>query len=144
VNASGRSQDLVLLVDIVCGPNPSGFQRLCGGSGRLRRPSRREGQTEGLPGRTGVAAPARPRIPSTLAAHRQRFPGHHGMEEVRGSSPLSSTVQILVRRPFVAMLEALWLVGQASAYQSAYQCARALVVGEESIHCGRSAGQHRT
>jgi hypothetical protein len=31
VNASGRSQDLVLLVDIVCGPNPSGFQRLCGG-----------------------------------------------------------------------------------------------------------------
>jgi hypothetical protein len=31
MNASGRSQDLVLLVDIVCGPNPSGFQRLCGG-----------------------------------------------------------------------------------------------------------------
>jgi hypothetical protein len=24
-------------------------------------------------------------------------PGHHGMEEVRGSSPLSSTVKVLVR-----------------------------------------------
>jgi hypothetical protein len=34
-----------------------------------------------------VAAPARPCAPSTLAARRLRFPGHHGMEEVMGSSP---------------------------------------------------------
>jgi hypothetical protein len=38
------------------------------------------------------------------------------------------------------MLEALWRVGLTSAYQSAYQCARALVVGEESIHRDRPAG----
>jgi hypothetical protein len=44
-----------------------------------------------------VAAPALPRTPSTLAARTLRFPGHHGMEEVRGSSPLSSTVKVLVR-----------------------------------------------
>jgi hypothetical protein len=46
------------------------------------------------------------------------------MEEVRCSSPLSSTIQALVSRAFV-MLEALWLVGLTSAYQ----CASALVVG---------------
>jgi hypothetical protein len=51
----------------------------------------REGQTEGLPGRTEVAAPARLWTPTTLAARRLRCLGHHGMEEVRGSSPLSST-----------------------------------------------------
>jgi hypothetical protein len=38
------------------------------------------------------------------------------------------------------MLEALWLVGLTSACQ----CARALVVGEKSIHCDCSAGKHRT
>ena len=38
-----------------------------------------------------VAPPGRPGTPSTLAARRLRLPGHHGMEEVRGSSPLSST-----------------------------------------------------
>ena len=57
----------------------------------------------------------------------------HGMEEVRGSSPLSSTLsstlQALVRRPLVMMLEAVWRVGLASAYQSAYQRPRA--VGRE-------------
>jgi hypothetical protein len=38
------------------------------------------------------------------------------------------------------MLEVLWLVGPTSAYQ----CARALVVGEKSIHCDCSAGKYRT
>ena len=42
------------------------------------------------------------------------------MEEVRGSSPLKLHVfKPLVRRTFVIMLEAFWLVGLASAYQSA-------------------------
>ena len=44
-----------------------------------------------------VAPPARPGTPSTLAARRLRLPGHHGMEEVRGSSPLSSTAKVLVK-----------------------------------------------
>ena len=35
------------------------------------------------------------------------------------------------------MLEALWLVGLASAYQFAYQRARAVVVGKECIHRDR-------
>ena len=33
------------------------------------------------------------------------------MEEVRGSSPLSSTIEPLVRPPFVIVVEAFWLVG---------------------------------
>jgi hypothetical protein len=37
----------------------------------------------------------------------------HGMEEVRGSSPLSSTIEPLVRPPFVIAVEAFWLVGLA-------------------------------
>ncbi len=73
-----------------------------------------------------VAAPAHPCTPSTLVASCLRIPGHHGMEEVRGSSPLSSTIKPLARRPFVMMLEALWLVGLTSAYQSAYQRASEL------------------
>jgi hypothetical protein len=35
------------------------------------------------------------------------------MEEVRGSSPLSSTIEPLVRPPFVIVVEAFWLVGLA-------------------------------
>jgi hypothetical protein len=58
-----------------------------GGPGRMGRRSRREGQTEGRPDRTEVAALVRPGTSSTLAARRLRFAGHHGMEEVRGSSP---------------------------------------------------------
>ena len=38
-----------------------------------------------------VATPVRPGTSSTFAARRLRFPGHHGMEEVSGSNPLSST-----------------------------------------------------
>jgi hypothetical protein len=57
---------------------------------------------------------------------------------------LSSTITSLVRTPFVLVLEAFWLVGLAFAYQSAYQCARTLIVGEEQIHRDRSSGQHRT
>jgi hypothetical protein len=68
----------------------------------------------------------------------------HGMEEVRGSSPLSSTVSSLVRTAFVIILEAFWLVRLALAYQSAYQRARTLIVGEEQIHRDGSSGQHRT
>jgi hypothetical protein len=50
--------------------------------GRLGRRSRREVQTEGLPGSMEeVAAPARPYTPSTLAARPMRGPGHHGIEE---------------------------------------------------------------
>jgi hypothetical protein len=58
----------------------------------------------------------------------------HGMEEVRGSSPLSSTIQGLVRRSFVIMVEALWQLGLTSAYQSAYQC------GSKTDQCGRGSG----
>jgi hypothetical protein len=39
------------------------------------------------------------------------------MEEVRGSSPLCSTIKPLVRPPFVVVREAFWLVGLAFAYQ---------------------------
>jgi len=39
-----------------------------------------------------VAAAARPCTPSTPHSRPLRIPGHHGMEEVRGSSPLSSTI----------------------------------------------------
>jgi hypothetical protein len=42
------------------------------------------------------------------------------------------------------MLETFWLVGLASAYQSAYQRARAVVVWKERIHRDRSTCQHRT
>ena len=49
------------------------------------------GQTGGLPGRIEVAAPAHQCTSSALAVRCVRFPGHHGMEEVRGSNPLSST-----------------------------------------------------
>jgi hypothetical protein len=83
----------------------------------------------------------RARSQGALAQLVARF---HGMEEVRGSSPLSSTITSLVRTPFVLVLEAFWLVGLAFAYQSAYQCARTLIVGEEQIHRDRSSGQHRT
>jgi hypothetical protein len=41
------------------------------------------------------------------------------MEEVRGSSPLSSTIQAPSQAPFVMMLEALWLVDLTPAYQCA-------------------------
>jgi hypothetical protein len=58
------------------------------------------------------------RLRGALAQLVARF---HGMEEVRGSSPLSSTIEPLVRPPFVIVVEALWLVGLTSAYQSAYQ-----------------------
>jgi hypothetical protein len=37
----------------------------------------------------------------------------HGMEEVRGSSPLSSTIKPLVGPPFIVVLVAFWLVGLA-------------------------------
>jgi hypothetical protein len=50
------------------------------------------------------------------------------MEEVRGSSPLCSTIKPLVRPPFVVVREAFWLVGLAFAYQSAYQCVCAVPV----------------
>jgi hypothetical protein len=60
-------------------------------SGRLGRVRCVGGKLRGLPAERRVAAPARPETPSTLAARRLRYPGHHGMEEVRGSSPLSST-----------------------------------------------------
>jgi len=39
-----------------------------------------------------VAAAARPWTPSTPHSRPLRIPGHHGMEEVRGSNPLSSTI----------------------------------------------------
>ena len=39
------------------------------------------------------------------------------------------------------MLEVFWLVGLASAYQSAYQRPRVVVHGKERIHRDRSAGQ---
>jgi hypothetical protein len=35
------------------------------------------------------------------------------MEEVRGSSPLSSTIELLVSPPFAIVVEAFWLVGLA-------------------------------
>jgi hypothetical protein len=66
------------------------------------------------------------------------------MEEVRGSSPLSSTIKPLIRPPFVVVHEAFWLAGLAFAYRSAYQCVRTLIVGEEHFHRGGSAGQYRT
>jgi hypothetical protein len=44
-----------------------------------------------------VAAAARPWTPSTPHSRPLRIPGHHGMEEVRGSSPLSSTAKVLVK-----------------------------------------------
>jgi hypothetical protein len=83
----------------------------------------------------------RARSQGALAQLVARF---HGMEEVRGSSPLSSTIKPLVRPPFVVVREAFWLVGLAFAYQSAYQCVRTLIVREEHIHRDGSAGQHRT
>ena len=55
-----------------------------------------------------VAAPACPCTPLTLAAYRLRFLAHHGMEEVRGSSPLSSTAKVLVRAYLI--LRDAWLL----------------------------------
>jgi hypothetical protein len=82
------------------------------------------GRSVGLECRIGQACGrAHPPTQGALAQLVARF---HGMEEVRGSSPLSSTIKPLARRPFVMMLEALWLVGLTSAYQSAYQRASEL------------------
>ena len=87
----------------------------------LRRWAREvsEGQTGGLPGRTELAVPTPQWTQSTLTTRRLCFPGHHGMEEVRGSSPLSSTAKVLVkgylilRDPSVAYATEghLWLAG---------------------------------
>ena len=68
----------------------------------------------------------------------------HGMEEVRGSSPLSSTIEPLVRPPFVIVVEAFWLVGLALLTNLLTNVRSPLIVGEEQIHRDGSAGQHRT
>src|SRR5215213_5114316 len=96
--------------------------------------------SRGLRGGIVMTKRGRKRHQGALAQLVARF---HGMEEVRGSSPLSSTIKPLVRPPFVVR-EAFWLVCLAFAYQSAYQCVRTLIVGEEHIHRDGSAGQHRT
>jgi hypothetical protein len=68
----------------------------------------------------------------------------HGMEEVRGSSPLSSTVKPLVRPPLSSWSRpsgwSAWLL-----LTNLLTNVRApLIVGEEQIHRDGSARQHRT
>jgi hypothetical protein len=62
--------------------------------------------SRGLPDGLIMTDGLRERSEGALAQLVARF---HGMEEVRGSSPLSSTIKPLVRRPFVIMLEAFWV-----------------------------------
>ena len=81
------------------------------------------------------------RVRGALAQLVARF---HGMEEVRGSSPLSSTIEPLVRPPFVIVVEAFWLVGLALLTNLLTNVRSPLIVGEEQIHRDGSAGQHRT
>jgi hypothetical protein len=50
-------------------------------------PSRREGQTKGLAGRIEVGAPAHPWTPFSAGSLSLAPPGHHGMDQVRASSP---------------------------------------------------------
>jgi hypothetical protein len=83
----------------------------------------------------------RARSQGALAQLVARF---HGMEEVRGSSPLSSTIEPLVSPPFVIVVEAFWLVGLALLTNLLTNVRSPLIVGEEQIHRDGSAGQHRT
>jgi hypothetical protein len=69
------------------------------------------GQNGGLPACMRGAAHARAWTRSRLAALRRSPSGHHGMEEVRGSSPLSSTIEHLVRPPFVTVAGACPVLG---------------------------------
>jgi hypothetical protein len=55
--------------------------------------------------------------PLTLAAYRLRFLAHHGMEEVRGSSPLSSTAKVLVKAYLI--LKDAWLSYATEGHQKA-------------------------
>jgi hypothetical protein len=67
------------------------------------------------------AAHARAWTCSRLAALRRSPSGHHGMEEVRGSSPLSSTHQAPSQAAFRHDARGLVAGGSDSCLQSAYQ-----------------------
>ena len=84
------------------------------------------------------------RLVHSQGALAQLVARFHGMEEVRGSSPLSSTIKPLVRLPFVIVVEAVWLVGWLLLTNLLTNVRAPLIVGEQHIHRDGSAGQHRT
>jgi hypothetical protein len=141
----GQSRCTVLSVRRRVGRDPPQIPKLRMSTPLADRLWSTGGQTGGLPGQTEVATAARPWTSSTLRARPLRSPGHHGMEEVRGSSPLSSTAKVLVkgylilRDPSVAYATEghLWLAG-ADRSESAACNHHSLGVGRAANNCPRS------